>query len=253
VSDESRLSAVAPPAGSEGVSFDVAGIESAAPPDPLLAWAPTPGFPLVEKFKVLRTKLESIDEARRLRCFGVVAAAAREGTTTIALGLAVSLAREGARRVLLIEGVLRRPVLEGRLGLSPAPGLSDWLANGASGPVPVRQIEPSGTFFLSGGAPQAEPAQLLESPAMAHLLEGARRAFDFTVVDCPPLLPLADSVLVQDLLDGFVLVVRSRFSTRDLILQAVSQLKPDRVQGVVFNDDHEVLARHRGRSGKRRA
>jgi Mrp family chromosome partitioning ATPase len=246
------MAATHAPAGPVAVvAFEEAGSEHAEVSDPVLAQTVAPGSLLVEKFRVLRAKLESIDEQRPLRCIGVVAAAAGEGTTTSALGLAVALARDGARRVLLIEVALRNPVLERLLGLSAATGLGDWLAQGASSPIALRRIEPWGVFLLSGGTPRADPTQLLESAAMAALLEAARAAFDFVVVDCPSLTPLADSVLIQDRLDGFVLVVRSRHGSRELILQGLSHLRPDRVQGVVFIDDYETLGRYLSRGRER--
>lgn len=254
MSDGARLTAAERPvtfAEPPEVSFDESRTDQASLTDAVLAQAVTPGSLFVETFRVLRAKVESIDERRRLRCIGVVAAGPGEGTTTAAMGLAVALTREGARRVLLLEAVLRKPVLENRLGLPPATGLADWLLEGARAPLPLRRIEPWGIFFLSGGAPYAEPAPLLESEGMARLLKTARRAFDFVVVDCPPLAPLADSLLIQDLLDGFLLVVRSRCTPRQLIVQAVSHLKPDRVQGVILNGDHEILGRYRSRGHPR--
>src|SRR6185436_12276515 len=96
----------------------------------------------------------------RLRCLGVVAAAPREGATTTAVGLAVALAREGARRVLLVEAGLRQPALEGRLGLSAVPGLSDWLGAGTHAALPLRRLEPWGVYFLGAGTACPEPAPL---------------------------------------------------------------------------------------------
>jgi capsular exopolysaccharide synthesis family protein len=208
-----------------------------------LVQALAPGGPLVETLRVLRARVEALDSDRRLRRLGVVAATAREGTTLTALGLAASLARGGARRVLLVEATLRAPAVESLLNLPPAPGLSDWLAADGTGPAPLRHVEPWGFSLFTGGTPQPRPAPLLESDRFARLLDTAARAFDFVVADCPPLVPVADSVLIQDLLDGFLLVVRARRAPREQVLRAVSQLKPERLRGVVFNDLREIFAR----------
>ncbi len=217
--------------------------ETAAPTDRGLVRALSPGSGFAETLRILRARVESLDAEQRFRRIGVVAAAAAEGTTLTALGLASALARGGARRVLLLEAVLRAPALESRLHLDTAPGLTDWLAQGGLGPVPLRRVEPWGFSLLAGGTANAEPASLLESGGLARLLEAAGRAFDFVVVDCPPLVPVADSVLIQDMLDGYLLVVRARRAPRERVLQAVSQLQPGRLRGVVFNDLREIFAR----------
>jgi Mrp family chromosome partitioning ATPase len=81
---------------------------------------------------------------------------------------------------------------------------------------------------------------------MAALLQSARGAFDFVVLDAPPILPVADAVLLQDLVDGFVLVVRSRLTPREAVREALGRLLPERVLGVVLNDHKEY--RHSYRS-----
>jgi Mrp family chromosome partitioning ATPase len=63
------------------------------------------------------------------------------------------------------------------------------------------------------------------------------------VLDCPPLETVADSVVLQDLLDGLLLVVRARHASQHAIRQALSHLKPGAIRGVVFNDRTEILTR----------
>jgi Mrp family chromosome partitioning ATPase len=171
-----------------------------------------------------------------------------EGKSTVATGLAAALAQTSAR-VLLIEADVRRGVLDSYLGLRQLAGLSDWLATG-DGPVGVRRILPSGFLLLSAGRTldrYAETAftESLEMTRMSALLASARSSFDFVIVDCPPLLPVADSVMLQRLLDGFVVVVRERHAPLETILQALDRLDASQLRGVVLNDHFEVLSRYR--------
>jgi Mrp family chromosome partitioning ATPase len=76
---------------------------------------------------------------------------------------------------------------------------------------------------------------------MGALIGACQLSFGFIVVDCPPLSPVADAVAIEDLLDGFLLVVRARHTPRDAVERAVSRLKANRVQGIVFNDQPEIL------------
>jgi len=210
--------------------------------DPGLLQALRPDGALVETLRVVRARIESLDAERRLRRVGIVAAAAAEGTTMTALGLATALARNGTRRVLVVEAGLRTPTIRARLHLAAAPGLSDWLDRGGRGVLALRRIDPWGFHLLPAGTPQPQPSSLLESPRLSRLFDALSASFEYVIVDCPPLVTTADSVLIQNLLDGFLLVVRCRRTRRQQVSQAVSRLDPERLRGVVFNDVREIFA-----------
>ena len=212
--------------------------------------SPLKASPVSEELRLLRARINALDEERPLRCFGVVSAAGNEGKSTVSLGLASALASEPGRGVLLVEADLRKPMLEKYLDLAPATGLAEWL-DAAQRPVGVRRIAPAGFDLLSAGSiARANPA-LLDSPQMAELMREARHTYDTVVVDCPPLVPVADTVFLQDLLDGFLFVVRARHSPRETLEDAVSRLKPGCVRGVVYNDHHELLTSYRSYAYRR--
>jgi succinoglycan biosynthesis transport protein ExoP len=193
-----------------------------------------------EEFRILGAKIKALDEERPFRCVGIVSASPGEGKSTVALGLATALAREEDCRVLLVDGDLRKPALEGYLRLPRTTGLYEWLL-GSEPAVSLRRVEPQGFYLVAPGlTPQVRP-ELLGSTRMAAFLGHARESFDYVLVDCSPLVPVADSVIIQDLLDGFLFVVRARRSHKETIVKALSHLRPDRVRGVVFNDHREVI------------
>jgi len=152
------------------------------------------------------------------------------------------MAQEQGRRVLLIEADLRKPQIDSYLGLPRRVGLGEWL-QGSVGPVRMRRLEPLGLFLLSAGSPVEQASELLGSGRMAQLLEVAKQSFDCILLDCPPPFPLADSVILQDLLDGFLFVVRARHTPREVIQAAIGHLRPDAIHGVIFNDHREILPR----------
>jgi capsular exopolysaccharide synthesis family protein len=221
-------------------------------PDPVLGSTLAVGSEVSEEFRILAARIRSLSRERPLRCFGVVSACPEEGKTTLAVGLAVALAQEPGRRVLLVEADLRRPSLEKYLGLNREFGVGDWL-EGTARRVAVRRIMPQGFFLLPAGRFPSRRPELLQSERMRALLELARGSFDAVILDCPPLVPVADSLLLQDLLDGFVFVVRARSSPLETVTGAMAQLKPDRVAAVVLNDQREPSPRYyeytRGRRG----
>jgi capsular exopolysaccharide synthesis family protein len=198
---------------------------------------------MVEQFRLLRSRVRTIGEGRPFRCIGIGSAASGEGKSSVAIALACALAQELGRRVLLVEADLRKPSVDSYLSLPHISGLVEWLeGNGTS--VPVRRVLPGGFFVLSAGVASLQNPEVLGSSRMVGLLEAARQSFDMVVVDCPPFLPVADAVVLQDLLDGLLVVVRARHTPRETVLKGLSMLKPDRVQGLIFNDHHEILTRY---------
>jgi capsular exopolysaccharide synthesis family protein len=196
----------------------------------------------VEEIRHLIAKIQLLNEERPARCLGLVSATGGEGKTTLSIGIAAALADEPDRRVLLVEADLRKPAIEAYLGLPRAPGVSDWL-KGASG-LPVRWVTPPGFALLSGGRAPLERPELLGSARMITLLESARQSFDFVIVDCPPVSPVADAVILQDHIDGFLFVVRARHGQKETVVRAASRLKAGRILGMVFNDQREILPRY---------
>jgi capsular exopolysaccharide synthesis family protein len=211
-----------------------------SPPDPVTAAILHGRTVAVEELRLLITRLQLVNDERPARCVGLLSATGGEGKTTLSIGLAAALAGDPDRRVLLIEVDLRKPAIESYLGLPRAPGVGEWL-RGLAAPLPVRWVTPPGFALLSGGRVGLDRPDLLGSSRMAALLDAARRSFDFVIVDCPPVAPVTDAVILQDLVDGFLFVVRARHSPREVVLRAASRLKGDRIIGTVFNDQKEIL------------
>ncbi len=191
-----------------------------------------------EELGLLGVNLRDLCRRRKLNCIAVTSALPSEGKSTISVGLATAMARETGQRILLVEADLRRPSLTSTLGLPPAPGMIEWL-NGTVDRVPVRVVEPAGFFLLSAGQTGRKRPEVLGSPRMDALLKGARRHFDFVLIDAVPLLPVADAVIMRDLVDAFLLVVRSRQTPRDAIKEALAKLRSNRIIGVVLNGHRE--------------
>jgi Mrp family chromosome partitioning ATPase len=116
--------------------------------------------------------------------------------------------------------------------------MGEWL-NGTIEQIPLRRVEPGGFFLLGPGEVPLERPEDLGSSRMEALLRAARGTFDLVVLDATPILPVADVTLMQDLLDGFLLVVRSRKTPRDAINDAMARIQSEKLIGVVLNDHRE--------------
>ncbi|MET0556849.1 MAG: CpsD/CapB family tyrosine-protein kinase [Vicinamibacteria bacterium] len=211
----------------------------------------TAGGPVTEELRLLRAKLRTLDSERGLKSLGVVSAVVGEGKSTVALGLASVMAQEPGAKVLLLEADLRRPALEEALGLPRLPGLSEWLESGGSS-IGLRRVLPAGFHLLPAGrTADGRHGELLGSERMTRLLAAARSAYTFVVVDCPPVMPVADAIILQERLDGMLFVVRERHSPRETTLRAIERLQAERVVGIVVNDHRAFMPGHYSYGGYR--
>lgn len=140
------------------------------------------------------------------------------GKTTTTANLAISLA-EGGRRVLLIDGDLRRPALAQLFGMPNERGLTNALdENERADPYKVVQATAfAGVHLLPSGATKGSVARLLHSTYLESVIDTARNDFDFVLIDAPPLLGLSDARILSKFADGVILVCRSgRTRTDDL-------------------------------------
>jgi capsular exopolysaccharide synthesis family protein len=229
---------------------------SPRPPNPIVERMLTGRTLAVEEIRILAARVRALLPGRDKFCVGTVSASASEGKTSLSIGLAGILASEAGRKVLLVEIDVRRPAFEAYMGLPRTPGLAEWLAGGLQS-VPVRQVRQSGFTLLTAGLVSPPTPETLGGRRMAELLASARSSFDYIVLDCPPLTPVADSVLLQDLVDGFVFVVRARHSPREAVRRAIARIRPEKILGTVLNDRREMLpgyhsygSRTYGRNGR---
>ncbi len=202
----------------------------------------------IEAFRNLRTSLIWSDGGEALKTLVVTSAAPGEGKTLTAANLAVTLAYDGLR-VLLIDCDIRRPRVHGMFKVPRAPGLMELLtvANApGSQPLPaIRSTSISGLSVLPCGALPSNAANLLSGTRMRVLLQELREQFDIIVLDTPPVLATADAGIVASLTDGVLLVVRAGTTDKNAAQRACQQLANvgARVIGTVLNDPGGEVAK----------
>ena len=168
-------------------------------------------FVASEAYKLLRTKLQFsfVDE---INCpiIGVSSALAGEGKSLTAANLAYSLAQL-EKRVLLIDCDLRRPSIAYKLPVDRKPGLSNYLTGHLDiGMVIQSCVLDSDNRFdvISSGDTPPNPIELLSSTKMANVLKELRNAYDYVIMDLPPVCEVSDALVASKLADGILLVTR---------------------------------------------
>jgi polysaccharide biosynthesis transport protein len=164
----------------------------------------------------------------------------KAGKTTTVANLGISLAEIG-RRVLLIDGDLRRPRLGKLFGLQFATGLSDALLDEGRGAITLDSvIRPStvpGLYVLPGGSEPANISKLLHSTHLDSLMDVARAEYDFVLIDSPPMMGMADARLLSRNADGVILISRAGETSPEQLGEARERLADDGtpVIGTILN------------------
>jgi capsular exopolysaccharide synthesis family protein len=191
-----------------------------------------------EAVRMIRTALEFTGLEGQLKTVLVTSANPSEGKTTLVANLAVATALTG-RRAIAVSGDLRRPALHLAFGLSNEVGFTSVLLGTATARQAVLPVAGVPNLrVVPSGPPPPNPTEVLASPVARALLSGLVHGADLVLVDGPPLLPVADSLVLCRSVDGVLLVVDTTGGTsrRDLrrALELLNQVEA-RVLGVVVN------------------
>lgn len=208
---------------------------------PQLVIYPEANHIFVEQYRRLGAALHHAQDHDGIRTVMVASAIEGEGKTLGATNLALVLSGSFRKRVLLIDGDLRKPSIHQLLQLPNGAGLSDYLTR--SGPLPVQTLS-STLSVITGGRLDPDPVALFVSDGLPRLLLGTRDQFDWIIVDTPPVLLFPDAGLLADRLDTCVMVVRAVTTASPLALKAVEAIGRSRILGVALNraEPSEVAA-----------
>jgi protein-tyrosine kinase len=188
----------------------------------------------LEQYRKLAATLHHAQSERGIQVVMTASSLPGEGKSLTAANLALTLSESYHRRVLLIDADLRRPTVQRLFGLTTLNGLDEGLKAEHDRPMPIVQMSDR-LFVLPAGRPDPDPLSGLTSERMQRLVSQARSAFDWVVIDTPPVTLLPDANLLAACVDGVLLVVRAGKAPFQLVKRTVDTLGHDRILGVVMN------------------
>jgi protein-tyrosine kinase len=195
-----------------------------------------PKSPAAEAYRSLRTSIQFAGLDHKCRSIVVTSSSPGEGKSTTVANFGVVMAQTGAR-ICLVDSDLRRPTLHRIFGLSNSRGLTTALLEGASlkdiaQPTPVPNL-----FVVTSGPLPPNPAELVGSNRMRESLETGVADFDMVLLDSPPVVSVADAVVLASFCDGVVLVVQTGKVPHEVIRRAAGNIQAvkGRILGVVMN------------------
>ncbi len=190
-----------------------------------------------EAFRRLRSSVQFLNSSSNVSSLIVTSSSPAEGKSLTAANLAIALAQNGSRCVL-VSADLRRPSLEKLFGMEgPRPGLSEYLA--AAAELNAEKVPGIDNLWLiRAGTPPSNPGELLNSDRFEQMVkELEREDVEYVVIDTPPVLSTADAVSAARYVDGVIVVVDTeRTETSDLLqVRADLERSGSKLLGAVMN------------------
>ena len=193
-------------------------------------------FAIKEAYNAIRTKLMFTGKGEKCPVFAVTSSMTHDGKTTNAVNLSISIAFAG-KKVLLIDGDMRKPTVYRYFNVDNANGLSEILA-GLTNEVHIRKTDVENLHILTSGLVPPNPAELFSSKQMDTLLEYVKKYFDFVIIDTPPINIVTDAATIAEKVTGYVYVVQSGKNHLYEVsygLAAIQEMGGS-VVGIVMND-----------------
>lgn len=180
-------------------------------------------FVVKESYKTLRTNIRFLLRDHKCKRISITSGEAGEGKSITLLNLAISLAEDG-QKVLLIDADMRRPAVGRLLVEKASPGLSEVLGKVADWDEAIRKDVYDNLDILFSGEIPPNPSELLGSEMMQNLIETMSERYDYILVDTPPVGVVSDASIATSMLDGVLLLVRQNKARKETVRRAVDSL-----------------------------
>jgi len=202
----------------------------------IVSWT-DPESVAAEQFRVLALKVQQQCEATQSKVVLITSSAGGEGKSVTAINLAVALAAIADGPVLLVDGDMRKPSINEYIDVAATAAKSFYNLLVRSDEALEKYVQTvKGLNVITGNIPTANPVAALASNKARAVFDRLRKNYAFIVIDAPPMLPIADSHILNGLADKVLFVVRARQTPRELLRHALEGFEGSNLLGAVLND-----------------
>jgi len=206
-------------------------------PELVAMWYPRSA--VAEQYRVAATRIGLMAGQQESTVIVMASALMGEGKTSTALNLAHVLARDLNKKTVLVDCDLKRPMVHAYAGMELGVGLSEVLLGEKQFEECLEYHEQLGFWILPAGIIQSGIAALTHVDRLSKLISNLREKFECIVLDAPPLLPVAESLLIVRMADVVAQVIRARTTPRDAVMSAMKMVGQERAMGVILNGVEE--------------
>lgn len=195
-------------------------------------------LPITEEYRKLKSVIVQLINKNPLQnLLQVTSSIGGEGKSMTSLNLAISLAQEHDKKVLIIDADLRKPTIGKFLGLNPKKGLAECLKENVDIDEVLIETGLGNLIFLPAGTTDNNPVELYSSQKMKNLLTQLKERFKdgYVVIDSSPVLPFAEARILSNLVDGVIFVVKEGGTSLKNIEEGLNTLFEANVIGLVYN------------------
>ena len=200
--------------------------------------------PLLESYRILRSNIAFSAIDREIKLLAVSGPGRGEGKSTTAANLAIAMAMDG-RKVLIVDCDMRRPSMHRLFGVSSSIGLTNVITGNVKLEDAIKATKVENLSVLPAGALPPNPPEVLNSTHSRELFRKLAQDYDMVVLDCPPCAGLSDVQVVSTIVDGLVLVVAMNQTVKPhlcITMQTLAQVDAPLI-GTVLN---KMDLRHQG-------
>jgi capsular exopolysaccharide synthesis family protein len=196
----------------------------------------SPKSPISEAYRSLRTNIHFANLDRPNKVILVSSSATKEGKSTTAANLAITIAQMGSK-TLLLDSDLRRPAIHNFFKMDRSYGLTNYLIGTMSFDEVIKKSDIPNLDIVTCGDIPPNPSEMLASRAMRTFLEEAKNRYDMVILDSPPVIAVTDAAILSTRVDGVIMVVASGFVNRREVQRAITLLRNvnARILGVLLN------------------
>ncbi len=183
-----------------------------------------PKAPDSEAYRMLRTNIGYTGVDKKHKVILITSSKMQEGKSTTAANLAITMA-QSKHNVVIVDCDLRRPKIHKMFAVDNTIGLSDLLAKDEPlNRIIYHSVLIENLDIITSGVIPPMPSELLDSKKMEKLIGELREAYDYVIIDSPPILSVTDATILSKIVDGVLLAVASNETHVDAILTAKKAL-----------------------------
>jgi capsular exopolysaccharide synthesis family protein len=204
---------------------------------PLISSRSASSSPFLDSYRRLYRRILYAHTHQNIRSIGVTSAQVGEGKSVTCINLALSMAEDAKRQVLLIDCDFRRPQIGGYLGIQADRGLGQVIEGTAElnhVMVPLSENQ-SNLKIVPTGSLDSDVYSVLYAEKLQSILRDTKKQFDFVIVDTPPIVPVPDQSFISDALDGVLLIVRPETTSKENLKTAIESMERQNILGIVVN------------------